>query len=117
MALDTLFMFCVIDYVLGLYVAGVMHKSPKTESGRLSSEKGIKGLFKKFLIFLCVAMMYRFDLLFNVDYLRIGTIYAFLFQEGVSIIENIGLCGVKVPAIVKNGIDLLNKKGGDSSED
>lgn len=110
MLLDTLFMFMVIDYLTGLYVAGVMHKSPKTESGGLSSDKGIKGLMKKVLILVCVAMMYRLDLLFGIDYLRNGTIIAFLFQEGVSIIENLGLCGVAIPDVVKKGLDLLNTK-------
>ena len=110
MLLDTLVMFMVIDYLTGLYVAGILHKSPKTETGRLSSDKGIKGLMKKVFILVCVAMMYRLDLLFNIDYLRNGTIIAFLFQESLSIIENLGLCGVAIPDIVKKGIELLNKK-------
>ena len=116
MAIDTLVMFMIVDYLLGLYVAGVLHNSPKTQSGGLSSDKGIKGLFKKVFILVCVALMYRLDQLFDIDYLRVGTIYAFMFQEGVSIIENLGLCGLQIPDVIKNGIDLLNKKGGDSDE-
>lgn len=109
MLLDTLVMFMLIDYVTGLYIAGVLHKSPKTETGRLSSSKGYHGLIKKLLVLVMVAMMFRIDLLFNIDYLRNGSIIAFLFQESISIIENFGLCGVKIPEVVKNGIDLLNK--------
>lgn len=109
MLVDTLVMFMLIDYLLGIYIAGVLHKSPKTESGALSSKKCYHGLVKKILIIVLVAMMYRIDLLFNIDYLRNGAIIAFLFQESISIIENIGLCGVQIPEVIKNGIDLLNK--------
>ena len=109
MLLDTLIMFMVLDYATGLYIAGVLHKSPKTETGRLSSEKGYHGIVKKLLVIMFVAMMYRLDMLFNIDYLRNGTIIAFLFQEGISIIENAGICGLKIPEVVKNGIDLLNQ--------
>lgn len=109
MLLSTLLLFMVFDYVTGLYIAGVLHKSPKTETGRLSSSKGYHGIVKKLLVLMFVAMMYRLDMLFNVTYLRSGTIIAFLFQESISIIENAGLMGVKVPEVVKNGIDLLNK--------
>ena len=107
--LDTLVMFMVIDYLTGLYIAGVLHKSPKTQSGGLSSTKGYHGIVKKLLVIMFVAMMYRLDIVFNIDYLRNGTIIAFLFQESISIIENAGLCGVKIPEVVKNGIDLLNQ--------
>lgn len=107
--LDTLVMFMVIDYATGLYVAGVLHKSPKTESGGLSSAKGYHGIVKKLLVIMFVAMMYRLDIVFNIDYLRNGTIIAFLFQESISIIENAGLCGVKIPEVVREGIDLLNQ--------
>lgn len=109
MLLDSLLMFMVIDYITGIYVAGVLHKSPKTTSGGLNSSKGYQGLVKKIFVIVLVAIMYRLDLLFNIDYLRNGTIIAFMFQEGISIIENIGIAGVKVPEIVKKGIDLLNK--------
>lgn len=107
--LDTLVMFMLIDYITGLYIAGVLHKSPKTESGGLSSAKGYHGLIKKLFVIILVAMMYRIDQLFTIDYLRNGTIIAFLFQESISIIENAGLCGIKIPEIVKDGIDLLNQ--------
>lgn len=108
--IETLLFFMVVDYVTGLYIAGVLHKSPKTKSGGLSSTKGYHGLVKKVMVLVLVAVMYRIDLLFDIDYLRNGSIIAFCFQEGISIIENAGLMGVDIPDVVKRGIDLLNKE-------
>ena len=108
--IETLLFFMVVDYLTGLYIAGVLHKSPKTKSGGLSSTKGYHGLIKKVMVLVLVAVMYRVDLLFNIDYLRNGSIIAFCFQEGISIIENAGLMGVAIPDVVKRGIDLLNKE-------
>lgn len=112
--IETLLFFMVVDYVTGLYIAGVLHKSPKTKSGGLSSTKGYHGLVKKVMVLVLVAVMYRVDLLFNIDYLRNGSIIAFCFQEGISIIENAGLMGVAIPDVVKRGIDLLNKEVNDN---
>lgn len=108
--IETLLFFMVVDYLTGLYIAGVLHKSPKTKSGGLSSAKGYHGLVKKVMVLVLVAVMYRVDLLFNIDYLRNGSIIAFCFQESISIIENAGLMGVAIPDVVKRGIDLLNKE-------
>ena len=112
--IETLLFFMVVDYLTGLYIAGVLHKSPKTKSGGLSSTKGYHGLVKKVMVLVLVAVMYRVDLLFNIDYLRNGSIIAFCFQEGISIIENAGLMGVAIPDVVKRGIDLLNKEVNDN---
>ena len=115
-ALQTLVMFIVIDYVTGMYVAGILHKSPKTKSGGLSSEKGFHGMVNKIMLLVFVAIMYRLDLFFNIDYLRNGTIVAYCVNELISIIENAGLMGVYVPDIVKRGIDLLNREIDDNED-
>lgn len=115
-ALQTLVMFIVIDYITGMYVAGILHKSPKTKSGGLSSEKGFHGIIKKIMLLVFVAIMYRLDLFFNIDYLRNGTIVAYCVNELISIIENAGLMGVYVPDIVKRGIDLLNREIDDNED-
>lgn len=115
-ALQTLVMFIVIDYITGMYVAGILHKSPKTKSGGLSSEKGFHGIIKKIMLLVFVAIMYQLDLFFNIDYLRNGTIVAYCVNELISIIENAGLMGVYVPDIVKRGIDLLNREVDDNED-
>lgn len=113
-ALQTLVLFIVIDYITGMYVAGVLQNSPKTKSGGLSSKTGFHGIVKKIMILVFVAIMYRLDLFFGIDYLRNGTIVAYCVNELISIIENAGLMGVEVPDIVKKGIDLLNREVDDN---
>ena len=61
-AMTTLLIFMVIDYITGLVVAGVFHKSKKTENGALESKAGFKGLCKKGMILLFVLIGYRLDL-------------------------------------------------------
>ena len=46
-AVITLLICMGIDYITGLIVAGVFHKSKKSENGALESKAGWKGLCKK----------------------------------------------------------------------
>ena len=52
--LQTLVLFMCMDYLTGLIVAGIFHKSTKTESGALESKAGFKGLCRKAVILLIV---------------------------------------------------------------
>ena len=61
-AVVTLVIFMLIDYVSGLVVAGIFHKSPKSENGALESKAGLKGLFRKGGILLVVLIAARLDL-------------------------------------------------------
>ena len=47
-----------IDYLTGLIVAGVFHKSTKTKNGALESKAGFKGLCRKAVILLIVLMAF-----------------------------------------------------------
>lgn len=67
--LVTLLIFMGIDYFSGLVVAGVFHKSNKTESGALESKAGWKGLCRKCMTLLFVLIAYRLDLAIGVDWL------------------------------------------------
>lgn len=107
--MQTLVTVMVIDYLTGLMVAGVFKKSPKTESGGLKSDIGFKGLCKKFIVLMVVAMMYRIDVFLGINYLRDLCIIGFIINEVISITENAGLV-IDLPPIVKQAIDILNKK-------
>lgn len=106
----TLTIFMVIDLITGWIVA-FCHRSKKTESGGYSSKVGFIGLSKKFIILLLIIVAHRFDLMLGVDYIRTAACIAFMANESLSIIENAGLIGVPIPAIIKKGIDLLQDKG------
>lgn len=108
--LATLLIFMGLDYVLGLVVAGVFHKSNKTETGALESKAGWKGLCKKIMTLIFVLVAYRIDLILGLDYIRDAVIIAFITNELISLVENAGLMGVPLPAIITKAIDILQKK-------
>ena len=112
-ALQTLLIFMTVDYALGLAVAGIYKKSPKTESGGLNSKTGWIGIVKKLLTLIMVLVGTQLDLLLGVEYIRIGLIFALLFDEGISIVENYALTGKKVPNILIDSLDLLQKDKGE----
>jgi toxin secretion/phage lysis holin len=109
-SLTTLLIFMAIDYVTGLIVAGVFHKSPKTETGALESRAGFKGLIRKFMILLFVLIGYRLDVAVGTTYIRDAVCIAFMVNEVLSIVENAGLMGIPIPAVITNAIDILKKK-------
>lgn len=109
--LATLVIFMAIDYVSGVAVAGVFHKSKKTETGSLRSIVGFKGLCKKCMILLFVLIAERLDLTIGSDYIRDAVIIGFSTNELISIVENAGLMGLPLPAVITKAIDVLAKKG------
>lgn len=115
-SLSTLLLFMAIDYITGLVCAGVFHKSPKTETGALESKAGWKGLCKKGMTLLIVLMAHRLDLALGASYVRDAVCIAFIVNETISIFENAGLMGLKVPTAITNAIDILKKKGSEKHE-
>ena len=109
-ALTTLCIFMGIDFITGIIVAGVFHKSPKSANGTLESKSGFKGLCRKGLILAFVVVGYRLDLALGSSYIKDGVCIAFIVNELISIIENAGLMGVPLPNIIKNALELLNNK-------
>lgn len=109
-SLTTLLIFMGIDYVSGLVVAGVFHNSPKTETGALESRAGLKGLIRKFTMLVFVLIGHRLDVAVGTTYIRDAICIAFMANELLSIVENAGLMGVPIPAVITNAIDILKKK-------
>ena len=109
-ALATLLIFMAVDYISGLIVAGVFHNSKKTESGTLESRAGWKGLCRKSVTLLFVLVALRLDLVIGVNYMRDAVIIGFIGNELKSIVENAGLMGVPLSAMIQNAIDILTKK-------
>lgn len=112
----TLLIFVAVDYITGLIVAGVFHKSQKSESGALESKAGFKGLIRKCMILICVMIAQRFDIELGTDYFRNCVVIAFMVNEAISILENAGLMGLPIPTALTNAIDVLKKKGEKASE-
>lgn len=109
-ALATLLIFMGVDYITGLIVAGVFHKSQKSADGALESRAGWKGLCRKGTTLLVVLVACRLDMVTGSNFMRDATIIAFIANETLSIIENAGLMGVPIPAVVVKAIDILKQK-------
>ena len=108
--LATLLIFMAIDYMSGLIVAGVFHTSNKTDTGALESRAGFKGLCRKGMTLLFVLVAYRLDLVIGTNYIRDAVIIAFTANETISLVENAGLMGLPLPAVITKAIDVLQKK-------
>jgi toxin secretion/phage lysis holin len=113
-ALTTLVIFMAIDYITGMLVAGVFHKSEKTENGALESRAGLIGLCRKGVILLVVLVACRLDITVGSTFIKDATVIAFIVNEVISIIENAALMGIPIPSAIMNAIDILRKKGDDA---
>ena len=103
--LATLLIFMGLDYISGLIVAGVFKNSPKTDTGSLESKAGWKGLCRKCMTLIFVLVAYRLDLVIGTNYIRDAVII-----ETISLVENAGLMGLPLPAVITKAIDILQKK-------
>ncbi len=107
----TLGIFMVIDFAIGLALALVFKRSPKTATGAAESNQCAKGLCKKGVALLVVLAAHRLDISLGTEYIKTATIIGFIVNEAISIIENAGLIGVPMPKAVKNAIEVLRNKG------
>lgn len=101
--------FIVLDYISGLAVACVRKN--------LSSEIGFKGIAKKVLILILVAVGHLLDahILGGGSVCRSAVIGFYIANEGISILENAGNLGLPLP---KKLIDILKQlKEGDGEND
>ena len=104
----------LIDYILGIILAGIFHKSPKSETGRLESKAGFKGIIRKAAYFLVVIIANFTDLISGNSFIRDCVIVCLIINDIISIIENLGLMGVPIPKVLINAIDILKRKSEDN---
>lgn len=100
-----------VDYLLGILIALVWHKSQKTADGTFESNASLKGLLRKFSILLVVYVAVQLDTVSGTgDYLRTAAILFFTANEGFSIIENLGIIGVPMPEPMKDAFAAIKGK-------
>ena len=103
-ALQSLLIVIVLDYLTG--IASALYKK------HLSSKIGFKGIIKKFCYLIVVALSVVVDNLLGQSGLIRGIVIYFLFaNEGLSIIENMGEMGIKLPQKLSDALEQLKKKG------
>ena len=99
-----LFVVIVLDYTTGIVKAGILHE--------LSSEIGFKGILKKMLILLVVAMAHVVDsCVGSGETWRNIAIVFYICNEGISILENAVTCGLPVPKKLKEILENIEEKG------
>ncbi|MGG1534501.1 phage holin family protein [Brevibacillus agri] len=102
--LAVLLTFVAIDYVSGVVAAGA--------EGRLKSKVGMIGIARKVFIFAMVAIAHLVDTALGDQHvLRDATIFFYLANELLSIIENAGRVGLPVPAPIQKAVEVLKGKG------
>lgn len=95
-----LFWMVVIDYVSGL-AAGYTEKT-------LSSKIGFKGIIKKVMIFIMVALAHQVDSALGTrNMFRDATIVFYMANELLSVFENAGRMGVPVPDRLMQAVEVL----------
>lgn len=99
------------DYITGLVVAAVFKRSNKSESGALDSNASFKGLARKCAVLVLVYIAVLLDTATGTHYVRSAVALFFIGNEGLSLLENVGLMGVKYPAFLKNMLQALRDKG------
>lgn len=109
-SLQCLLWFMAIDYISGLIVAGVFRKSNKTEAGGLESRAGFKGLCRKAAVLALVLMAHYLDMVVGTGFARDAVCIGFIVNEGLSILENVGLMGITYPAAIRKALDVLSQR-------
>lgn len=114
-ALRALCIVMAVDYLTGVVCALVWKRSPKSADGAFESKASMKGLFRKMAVLLCVLVAYQLDKLSGTQVVRELVILFFLANDGFSILENLGIMGVPMPAALKNAFALLKDKAEDTA--
>lgn len=115
-SLQVLIALMVADYITGVLVAAVWHKSTKSQSGALDSKAGFKGILKKGMILVLVWLGVLLDHATGANYIRTAVVLFFIGNEGISLLENLGLMGVPYPAFLKKALEALHDQGNQGEE-
>lgn len=101
--LGILLAFVVMDYVTGVLAA--------SKEGTLRSAVGFKRIPKKIMIFVLVAVGHLIDRAVGTNGLfRDATIFFYLANELLSIVENAGRMGLPVPEQIQQAVEVLKGK-------
>ncbi|PHD59094.1 phage holin family protein [Bacillus toyonensis] len=108
--LKVLVIMAAIDYITGVFAAGY--------NGELKSKVGFKGIAKKVVLFLLVGVATQLDTaLGSNSAIREATIFFFIGNELLSLLENAGRMGIPLPSALTNAIDVFGKENQKTSSE
>lgn len=102
---EALLVAMAIDYITGVFAAFI---NPHLA---LNSQKGFKGICKKIIILLLIALAHELDKATGNGNVQTLVAWFFLGNEGLSIIENAAKAGLPIPEKLKKTLEQL--KGDD----
>mgnify|MGYP001248715220 CR=1 FL=1 len=109
-ALGLMFLAMGLDYFTVILCA-LMGKSAKSETGRFLSAVAYRGITKKLMMLVIVAVATMVDRLLGTDGVcRIAAIGFYVANEGMSIIENASAMGVPFPRGLLDTLERLRKR-------
>lgn len=109
--LTILVVMMATDYLTGWIVAWC-GRSPKTESGGLSSKIGFIGLAKKGLILLIVLVATLLDRAIGAgtSVFQSSMVLYYIANEGLSVLENAALLGVRFPEKLRKALETMRER-------
>ncbi len=104
-ALELLLWAITLDIIIGVLASFI---NPKLY---FNSRKMFRGLAKKVVLLSIVAFSHQLDMMMHTDIICMTTTYFFIVNEGMSVLENAGKCGIKLPKIIQNSLEQLKEVG------
>ena len=109
-------MFNVLLWAITLdLLIGVM-ASFVNEKLTFNSKKVHKGIVKKCIILALVAFSHQLDIMLQLDVICRTVTCFFIGNEGLSILENVGKCGIPLPKILENSLEQLKEINNDNKK-
>ena len=102
--IEALLVAMAIDYVTGILAAYI---NPNLA---LNSQKGFKGICKKIVILLLVALAHELDRATGQPAVQSLVVWFFLGNEGLSIVENAAKAGLPIPGKLRATLEQLTDK-------
>lgn len=107
--LQVLLIMTVADFITGIIAGGV--------EGKLKSKVGLVGIARKVFIFVIVSLAHQADTVLGDQHmLRDATVFFYMANEMLSIVENGGRIGVPIPKVIRQTIEVLKGKGGGNDD-
>lgn len=97
--LKILVIFVCLDYAAGVSAAIVERK--------LNSQIAFRGVAKKILLFIPIAVAFWIDQLIGQEILRSVAIMFYIANEGISVLENCARVGIPIPEAIKRALAQL----------
>lgn len=96
-----------LDIVVGVLASFI------NENEKFNSKKMYKGICKKFLMLCVVAFSHQLDVMMTTAVISNTVTFYFIANDGLSIVENLGRCNVRLPAILERSLEQLHHEHGD----